>query len=176
MGVTTKGSKSRNWQKWVYLRREIIDRSERVANCCFSFRTFLYCFKYNLLRNLYIGQEATVRTEHGTTDWIQTGKGVCQGCKLSPYLFNLYAEYIMWNVGLDEAQAGIKIAGRDINDLQIHRWHYPHGRKWRGTKEPLDESEKGEWKIWLKLNIQKTKIMASGPITSWQIDGDTWKQ
>ena len=74
-----------------------------------------------LLRNLYAGQEATVRTGHGTTDLVQIGKGVCQGCKLSPCLFNLYAENIMRNAGLDEAQAGIKIAGRDINDLQIHR-------------------------------------------------------
>ena len=90
-----------------------------------------------LLRNLYAGQEATVRTEHGTTDWFQVGKGVLQGCIFSPYLFNLYAEYIMRNAGLEEAQAGIKIAGRNINNR-------PYGRKQRGTEKPLDESERGE--------------------------------
>ena len=103
-----------------------------------------------LLRNLYAGQEATVRTGHGTTDWFQIGKGVCQGCILSPCLFSLYAEYIMQNGRLDEAQAGIKIAGRNINNLQICRWHHSYGRKWRRTKEPLDESERVEWKSWLK--------------------------
>ena len=98
-----------------------------------------------LLRNLYAGQEATVRTGHGTTDRFQIGKGVRQSCILSPCLFNLYAEYIMQNAGLDEAQAGIKIAGRNINNLR-----YAYGRKQRRTKEPLDESEGGECKSWLK--------------------------
>ena len=102
-----------------------------------------------LLRNLYAGQEATVRTGHGTIDWFQIGKGVCQGCILSPCLFNLYAEYVMRNTGLEEAQAGIKIAGRNMNNL-LCRWHRPYGRKWSRTKEPLDESERGEWKSWLK--------------------------
>ena len=102
-----------------------------------------------LLRNLYAGQEATVRTGHGATDWFQIGKGVRQGYILSPCLFNFYAEYIMRNTGLEEAQAGIKIAGRNINNLRC-RWHHPYGRKWRRTKEPLDESERGEWKSWLK--------------------------
>ena len=95
--------------------------------------------------------QATVRTRQGITDWFQIGKGVCQGCMLSPCLLNLYAEYIMRNAGLEEAQAGIKIAGRNINNLrlkkkkpQIHRWHHPYDRKRRGTKEPLDESESGE--------------------------------
>ena len=125
-----------------------------------------------LLRNLYAGQEATVRTGHGTTDWFQIAKGVCQGCILSPCLFNLNAEYIMRNAGLEEAQAGIKIAGRKIKP-QIYRWHHPYGRKWRGTKKPLDESERGEWKSWLKSQHSETKIMASGSITSWQIDGKT---
>ena len=117
-----------------------------------------------LLRNLYAGQEATVRTGHGTTDWLKIGKGVRQGYILSPCLFNLYAEYIMRNVGLDEAQAGIK-----INNLRYGERYHPYGRKWRRTKEPLDESEKAG----LNVNIQKTKIMASGPLTSWQIDGET---
>ena len=91
---------------------------------------------------------------------------------LSSCLFDLYAQYIMRNAGLEEAQAGIKIAGRNINNLRC-RWHHPYGRKWRGTKKPLDESKRGERKVGLKLNIQKTKIMASGPITSWEIDGET---
>ena len=102
-----------------------------------------------LLRNMYAGQEATVRTRHGKIDWFQIGKGVRQGWMLSPCLFNLHAEYIMWNAGLDEAQAGIKIAGRNTNNLRyaddITLWV-----KWRITKEPLDESERGEWKSWLK--------------------------
>ena len=102
-----------------------------------------------LLRNLYAGQEATARTGHGTTDWFQIRKGVHQGRILSLCLFNLYAEYIMRNAGLEEAQAGIKIAGRNINNLRYCRWHHPYGRKWR-TKEPLDESEREEWKSWLK--------------------------
>ena len=100
-----------------------------------------------LLRNLYTGQGATVRIGHGTTDWFQIGKGVRQGCILSPCLFNLYAEYIMRNPGLEETQAGIRIAGRNINNLR-----YADDTtliKWR-TKEPLDERERGEWKSWLK--------------------------
>ena len=99
-----------------------------------------------LLRNLYAGQEATVRTGHGTTDWFQIGKGVCQGCILSPYLFNFSAEYIMKNAGLDEAKAGIKIAGRNINNLRYAGDTTFYGRKRRRTKEPLDESETREWK------------------------------
>ena len=123
-----------------------------------------------LLRNLYADQEATVRTGHGTTDWFQIGKGVRQGCILSPCLFNLYAEYIMRNAGLDEAQAEIKIAGRNINNL---RYADDTTLMAESKEESLDESERGEWKVGLKLNIQKTKIMVSGPITSWQIDGET---
>ena len=125
-----------------------------------------------LLRNLYAGQEATVRTGHGKTDWFQIGKGVHQGCILSLCLFNLYAEYIMRNAGLDEAQAGIKIAGRNTNNLI-----YANNTTLMAESEELkslfikvrEESEK----VGLKLNIQKTKIMASGLITSWQIDGET---
>ena len=99
-----------------------------------------------LLRNLYAGQEATVRTGHGTTDWFQIGKGVLQGCILSPCLFNFYAEYIMRNAGLEETQAGIKIAGRNINNIRyfFRQSHHPYGRKGRGIKKPLDESERGE--------------------------------
>ena len=97
-----------------------------------------------LLRNLYASQEATIRTRHGITDWFQIGKGVRQGCVLSLYLFNFYAEYIMRNPGLDEAQAGIKIAGRNINNLRYAEDIHNKGRKRRGTKEPLDESERGE--------------------------------
>ena len=126
-----------------------------------------------LLRNLYAGQEATVRTGHGKTDWFQLGKGVCQGCILSPCLFNLYSEYIMRNAGLDEAQAGIKIAGRNINNLR-----YPDDTRLMAESEEALKSllmkvEEESKKVGLKLNVQKTKIMASSPITSWQIDGET---
>ena len=125
-----------------------------------------------LLRNLYAGQEATVRTGHETTDWFQIGKRECQDCILSPFLFNLYAEYIMRNAGLDEAQAGIKIAGRNISNLR-----YADDTKLMAESEEeltslLKIKEESE-KVGLKLNIQKTNIMASGPITSWQIDGET---
>ena len=125
-----------------------------------------------LLKNLYAGQEATVRTGHGTADWFQIGKGVRQSCILSPCLFNLYAKDIMRNAGLEEAQAGIKIAGRNINNLR-----YADDTTLMAESEELksllmkvkEESEK----VGLKLSIQKTKIMASDPITSWQIDGET---
>ena len=125
-----------------------------------------------LLRNLYAGQESTVRTGHGTTDWFQIGKGVGQGCILSLCLFNLYAEYIIRNVGLEEAQAGIKIAKRNINNLR-----YADDITLMAESEELKSllmkvKEKSE-KVGLKLNIQKTKIMASGSITSWEIDGET---
>ena len=125
-----------------------------------------------LLRNLYTSQEATVRTGHGTTDWFQIRKGVRQGCILSPCLFNLHAEYFMWNSGLDDAWAGIKITRRNINNL------------YAGDTTLLAESEEElksllmkvkevSEKVGSKLNIQKTKIMTSSPITSWQIDGET---
>ena len=114
------------------------------------------------------GQEATVRTGHGTTDWFQIGKGVRQGCILSPCLFNFYADYIMRNAGLDEAQAGIRIAGRNINNLR----YADDTTLMAESKEPkilLMKVNKESEKVDLKLNIQKTKIMASGPITSWEI-------
>ena len=124
-----------------------------------------------LLRNLYAGQEATVRTGHGTTDWFQIGKGVCQGCVLSPCLFNFYAEYIMRNAGLEETQAGIKIAGRNTNNLRYADDTTLMAESEEELKSLLMK-EKSE-KVGLKLNIQKTKIMTSGLITSWEIDGET---
>ena len=126
-----------------------------------------------LLRNLYAGQEATVRTGHGTTDWFQIGKGVCQGCILSPCLFNLYAEYIMRNAGLDKARAGIKISGRNINNLRYADDTTIIAEIEEEIKSLLMKVKEEREKVDLKLNIQKTKIMASGPITSWQIDGET---
>ena len=126
-----------------------------------------------LLRNLYAGQEATVRTGHGTTDCFQIGKGVRQGCILSPCLFNLYAEYIMRNAGLDEAQAGIKIAGRNINNLIYADDTTLMAESEEELKSLLMKVKEGSEKVGLKLNIQKTMTMASGPITSWQVDGET---
>ena len=126
-----------------------------------------------LLRSLYAGQEATVRTRHGTMDWFKIRKGVCQGCILSPCLFNSYAEYIIRNAELDEAQVRIKTSGRNINNLR-----YADDTSLMAESDEelnsflMKEKEQNE-KSGLKLNIQKTKIMASGPITSWQIDGET---
>ena len=125
------------------------------------------------LRNLYAGQEATVRTEHGTTDWFQIGKGVHQGYILSPCLFNLYAEYIMQNAGLDKAQAGFKIAGRNINNLRYADDTALMAESKEELKSLLIKVKEENEKVGLKLNIQKTKIMASVPITSWQIDRET---
>ena len=128
-----------------------------------------------LLRNLYAGQEATVRTGHGTTDWFQIGKGECQAYILSPCLFHFYAEYIVRNAGLEETQAGIKIARRNINNLR-----YADDTTFMAESEELEsllmkvKEESG--KVGLKLNIPKTKIMASGLSTSWQTDGEKWKQ
>ena len=125
-----------------------------------------------LLKNLYADQEATVRTGHGTTDWLQIGKGVRQGCILSPCLFNLYAEYIMRNAGLDEAQAGVKIAGRNINNLRCADDTTLMSESEEELKSLLVKVKEESEKVGFKLNIQKTKIMASGPSTSWQIDGE----
>ena len=125
------------------------------------------------LRNLYAGQEATVRTGHGTTDWFQIGKGVCQGCILSPCIFNLYAEYIMRNAGLDEAQAGVKIAWRNNNKRRYADDITFMAESAEELKSLLMKVKEESEKVGLKLNIQKTKIMASGPITSWEIDGET---
>ena len=125
-----------------------------------------------LLRNLYAGQEATVRTGHGTTDWFQIGKGGHQGCILSPCLFNLHAEYIMQNARLDEAQAGIKIAWRNINNLRYADDTTLMAESEEELKSLLMKVKEESEKVGLKLNIQKVKIQASGPITSWQIDGE----
>jgi len=127
-----------------------------------------------LLRNLYAGQKATVRTGHGATDWFQIGKGVGQGCILSPCLFNFYAEYIMRNAGLEEAQAGIKIARRNINNLRYAEDTTLMAESKEKLKSLLMKVKEESEKVGLKLNIQKTKIIfASGPITSWEIDGET---
>ena len=140
----------------------------------FSSKFFKILHLTCLLRNLYAGQEVTVTARQGTMDWLQIGKGVCESCILSPCLFNSYAEYILQNAWLDEAQAGIKISRRNINNLR-----FTDDTTLMAESEELksllmkmkDKSEK----VGLKLNIQKTKIMASGPITSWQIDGKQWK-
>ena len=126
-----------------------------------------------LWRNLYAGQEETVRTGHGTTDWLQIRKGVCQGCILSPCLFNLYAEYIMRNTGLEETQAGIKIAGRNINNLRYVDDTTLMAESEEELKSLLMKVKVESEKVGLKLNIQKTKIMAFGLTTSWEIDGET---
>ena len=126
-----------------------------------------------LLRNLYSSQEATVRTGHGTTDWFQVGKEVRQGCILSPCLFNFYAEYIMRNARLDEVQAGIKIARRNINNLRYADDTTLMAESEEKLKSRLMNGKEESENIGLKLNIQKTKIMASSPISSWQIDGET---
>ena len=126
-----------------------------------------------LMRNLYAGQEATVRTGHGITDWLQIGKGVHQGCILLPCLFNLYAEYIMRNSGLDEAQAEIKIAERNINNLRYADDTTLMAESEEKLQCLLMKVKEESEKVGLKLNIQKTTIMEFGPIISWQIDGET---
>ena len=127
----------------------------------------------SILRNLYAGKEATVRTGHGTTDWFQIGKGVPQGCILSPCLFNLYAEHLMRNTGLKEAQTEIKIVRRKINNLRYAHDNTHMAESEKELKSLLIKVKEESEKVGLKLNIQKMKIMASGPITSQQIDGET---
>ena len=129
-----------------------------------------------LLRNLYADQETTVRTGHGTTDWFQIGKGVHQGCILSPCFFNFYAEYIMRNTGLEEAEDGIKIAGRNINNLRYADDTTLTAESEEKLKSLLMKVKEESEKVGLKLNIQKTKIMAPSPITSWEIEEKQWKQ
>ena len=125
-----------------------------------------------LLRNLYAGQKAAVRTRNGTMEWFQTGRAVHQGCILPPCLFNLYAEYIMRNVGLEEAQAGIKIAGRNIYNLKYANNTTIMAESKEGLKSLLMKVKEESERTSLKLNVQKTKFMASGSIISWQIDGE----
>ena len=125
------------------------------------------------MRNLYAGQEATVRTGHGTTDWFQIGKGIPQGCILSPCLFNFYAEYIMRNTGLEETQAGIKITRRNINKLRYADDTTLMAESEDELKSLFMKVKEESENVGSKLNILKTKIMASGPITSWEIDGET---
>ena len=129
-----------------------------------------------LLRNLYAGQETPVTAGNSTTDWFKIGKGVHQGCILSLCLFNFYAEFIMRNAGLEEVQAGIKIARRNINNLRYTGDTTLMAESEEELKSVLMKVKEESEKVGLKLNIQKTKIMASGPITSWQIDGEKWKQ
>ena len=129
-----------------------------------------------LLRNLYAGQEGTVRTAHGTTDWFQIGKAVHQGCIWSPCLFNFYAEYIMRNAGLDDSQAGNKIAGRNINNLRYADDTTLMAESEEELKSLLVKVKEESDNVGLKLNIQKTKIMASDSITSWQMMGKQWKR
>ena len=125
-----------------------------------------------LFRNLYVGQEATIRTGHGTTDWFQIGKGVCQGCILSPCLFNFYAEYIMRNAGLEEAQLESKLLGEMSTTSYMQMTDHFMAESEEELKNLLMKVKEGSEKVGLKLNIQKMKIMASGPITSWQINGE----
>ena len=142
-----------------------------TTNCGQFFKRWEYQTILPVLRNLYAGQEATARTGHGTTDWFQIGKRVHQGCILSSCLFNLYAEYIMRDDGLDEAQAGIKIARRNINNLKYADDTTLMAEGEQELKNLLMKVKEESGKAGLKLNIQKTKIMASGPIISWQVDG-----
>ena len=174
--------------RWIIKKAKEFQKN--IYFCFINYAIAFYCVDHNklskilkemgiahhltcLLRNLYAGQEATVGIVHGTTDWFQTGKGVCQGCILSPCLFNLNAEYIMRNAGLEEAQAGIKIARRNINNLIYADDTTLMAEREDELKSFLMRVKEESEKVGLKLNIQKTKIMASDPITSWQIDGET---
>ena len=167
--------KSKEFQKNIYFR--FIDYAKVFVWITINWKIFkemgipdhLICH----LRNLYADQEATVRTRHGKMDWFQIGKGVHQGCILSPCLFNFYAEYIMRKAGLEEAQAGIKIGARNMNNLRYIDDTTLMAERAEELKSLLMKVKEESEKVGLKLNIQKTKIMASGPITSWQIDGET---
>ena len=136
-----------------------------TTNCGKFFKRWEYQTTFPASENLYAGQEATIRTGHGTTDWFQIAKGVCQGCILSPCLFNLYAEYIMQNVGLDEAQAGIKIAGRNINHFRYADDTTLMAESKEELKSLLMRVKEESEKAGLKLNIQKTETVVSGPIS-----------
>ena len=186
-----KGSGTRNQITNIHwIIKKAREFQKNIYFCCINYAKAFDCVDHNklwkilkemgipdhltcLLRNLYAGQEATVRTGHGTTDWFQIRKGVSQGCILSPCLFNFYAEYVMRNAGLEEAQAGIKIAGRNINNLRYTHDTTLMAEREEELKSLLMKVKEESEKVGLKLSIQKTKIMASGPITSWQIDGET---
>ena len=155
--------------------RLIQNMKHDITTNCGKFLERWKFLKRCLQRNLYPDQDAIVRTRHGTTDWFQIGKRVHQSCILSPCLFNFYAEYIMGNARQDESQAGIKIAGRKIDNLRYAADTILMAEIVEEFKEPFDEGKKESGKVGLKLNSQKTKTMASGPITSWQIDGETMK-
>ena len=142
-----------------------------ILRVLYIVRILIFCLYY-----LYAGQEATVRTGHGKMDWFQIGKGVRQGCILSPCLFNLHAEYIMRSAGLDEAQAGKKTAGGNINNLRYADDNTLMAESKEELKSLLMKVKEESEKAGLKLNIQKTKIMAFGPITSWQIHGETMEK
>ena len=144
-----------------------------TINCGKFWKRWEYQTTWPAFRNLYAGQEATVRTGHGTTDWFQIGKGVHQGCILSVCLLNSYAEHILWNARLDEAQAGIKIARRNTNNLRYADNTTLMAESKEELKSLLMKVEEESEKAGLKLNVQKVKIMAFGPITSWQVDGET---
>ena len=144
-----------------------------TTNCGKFLRRWEYQITLPAYWEIYTGQEATVSTGHGTIDWFQTGKGVHQGCKLSPCLFNLHAEYIMWNARLDEAQVGIKIAGKNINNLRYADDTTLMAESEEELKSLLMKVKEESGKAGFKLNIQKMKIIASSPITSLQIDGET---
>ena len=174
-GVTKSGHNLSDWTElncvieWFALKTEIILSFSDCTQVLHYTQDHLSCF----LINMYADQKAIIRTRHATVDWFQIGKGVCQSCILSPCLFNWYAEYIMWNVGLDEAQAGIKIAGRNINNLSYADETTLMAESEEGLKSLLMKVKEDSEKAGLKLNIQKTNIMASSPITSWQINGET---
>ena len=170
----------------VRLSNKAREFQKNIRFCCIDYAKAFDCVDHHklkemgipehltcLLKNLYAGQEATVRTGHGTTDWFQIGKGVRQGCILSPCLFNLYSEYIMRNDGLDDAQAGIKTARRNINNLIYTDDTILMAESEEELKSLLMKVKEESEKVGLKLNIQKTKVMASGAITSWEIDGET---
>ena len=165
-----KGLILREFQKNIYFC--FIDYAKAI-DCVDHHKLWKILQEVGILRSLYAGQEATVRTGHGTTDWFQIEKGVCQGCIWLPCLFNLYSGYIMRNAGLDEAQAGIKIAGRSINNLRYADDTTFMAESEEELKSLLMKVKEESEKVVLKFNIQKTKIMASGPITSWKIDGET---
>ena len=169
MDYTSESSKDKTYFIWLYL-----DEHAKAFDCVDHNKLWKILQGMGipdhltwLLRNLYAGQEATVRTGHGTTDWFQIGKGVRQGCILLPCLFNLYAEYIMRNAGLEEAQAGIKISGRNINNLRYADDTTLMAESEEELKSLLMKVKVESEKVGFKLNIQKMKIMASGPITSW---------